>query len=166
VVTFFAIPEGSAAYQLNTFGEQSHLQILYNFEDMKPVRTKAIEGSLDPFVALDRMIEGTDIRYEFTNMRTVTLTLVNREQPYRIYDGWAYGCVPLDMVAGMLLTRKSDWLAYRIGLGLGLISKDTEWCTANRPIKEGEQATAPLIDEELHIASKRKRPPFRWGPRG
>jgi iron complex outermembrane recepter protein len=70
----FDISPGIAAWRLNDFGSQSGMQLLFNFEDMKGVNVAAVHGEFKPFEALDKMIAGTDIRYEFVNRRTVTLT--------------------------------------------------------------------------------------------
>jgi outer membrane receptor protein involved in Fe transport len=70
----FDIPQGVAAWRLNDFGTQSGMQLLFNFEDMKGVSVAAVHGEYKPFDALNLMIKGTDIHYEFVNRRTVTLT--------------------------------------------------------------------------------------------
>lgn len=70
----FDIPQGVAAWRLNDFGTQSGMQLLFNFEDMKGVNVAAVHGEFKPFDALNAMIAGTDIRYEYVNRRTVTLT--------------------------------------------------------------------------------------------
>lgn len=70
----FDISQGVAAWRLNDFGTQSGMQLLFNFEDMKGVSVTAVHGEYKPFDALNKMIAGTDIRYEFVNRRTVTLT--------------------------------------------------------------------------------------------
>lgn len=72
----FDIPPGVAALRLNDFGTQSGMQLLFNFEDMKGVSVTAVRGDYKPFDALNRMIAGTDIRYEYVSRRTVTLTRV------------------------------------------------------------------------------------------
>lgn len=70
----FDIPQGVAAWRLNDFGTQSGMQLLFNFEDMKGISVAAVHGEYKPFDALELMIKGTDIHYEFVNRRTVTLT--------------------------------------------------------------------------------------------
>jgi len=70
----FDIPQGVAALRLNEFGTQSGMQLLFNFEDMKGISVAAVHGEYKPFDALNLMIKGTDIHYEFVNRRTVTLT--------------------------------------------------------------------------------------------
>ncbi len=72
----FDIEPGDAAYRLNDFSTQSGLQVLYGFESMKHIPITPVHGEMKPFDALDKMIAGTAIRYEFVNRRTVTLTLV------------------------------------------------------------------------------------------
>jgi iron complex outermembrane receptor protein len=71
----FDIEPGEAAYRLNDFSTQSGLQLLFGFESMKGIDITPVHGEMKPFDALDRMIAGTNIRYEFINRRTVTLTL-------------------------------------------------------------------------------------------
>lgn len=70
----FDIAQGVAALRLNDFGTQSGMQLLFNFEDMNGVSVAAVRGEYKPFDALNLMIAGSDIRYEFVNRRTVTLT--------------------------------------------------------------------------------------------
>jgi iron complex outermembrane recepter protein len=72
----FHIEPGDAEVRLNEFSTQSGLQMLFNYEVMRGIPTKPVRGEFKPFDALDKMIAGTDIRYEFINKRTVTLTRV------------------------------------------------------------------------------------------
>jgi iron complex outermembrane recepter protein len=71
----FHIEKGGAEVRLNEFSTQSGLQMLFNYEVMKGIPTKPVKGEYKPFDALNRMIAGTEIKYEFINKRTVTLTL-------------------------------------------------------------------------------------------
>lgn len=80
----FDIAPGVAAWRLNDFGTQSGMQLLFNFEDMKGVSVAAVHGEYKPFDALNRMIAGTDIHYEFVNKRTVTLTRAAAMRPEKI----------------------------------------------------------------------------------
>jgi iron complex outermembrane recepter protein len=74
----FHIEPGGAEVRLNEFSTQSGLQMLFNYEVMKGIPTKAVKGEFKPFDALEKMIEGTDIKYDFINRRTVTLTRAPR----------------------------------------------------------------------------------------
>jgi hypothetical protein len=73
VIKTFSIPAGQAEVTLNEFSTQSGLQMLFNYEQLKPYRTHAVQGVLNAFDALNVMIAGTGITYDFINQRTVTL---------------------------------------------------------------------------------------------
>lgn len=75
IVVSVNINSGVAADTLNEFGTQTGAQVLFDFVDMSGFKTNAVQGRMDMFVALDRMIEGTPLRYEYVNKRTVTVAL-------------------------------------------------------------------------------------------
>lgn len=107
------IDAGVAALRLNDFGTQSGAQMLFNFEDMKGYKTNAVQGTMDMFVVLDRMIEGTPLKYQYVNHRTVTVTasvpairtatrMDNGLTAQLILDGCSFGLIPSEMASEQL----------------------------------------------------------------
>lgn len=72
----FHIPAGDASTTLTEFSNQSQLQLLFDYNIVKGTRTHAIEGSYEPRNALIRMLADTDLRFDFVNARTLTVTRV------------------------------------------------------------------------------------------
>ncbi|MBE7540069.1 MAG: TonB-dependent receptor [Opitutaceae bacterium] len=58
----FDIPAGEALPALKQFAKQSSEQLLYSAEAVTGVATKAVNGYLTPREALDRMVEGTELK--------------------------------------------------------------------------------------------------------
>lgn len=71
----FDLEAGAAHERLNEFSAQSGLQLLFNHEILKSFTTHEVRGTLKPADALDILIAGTGIKYEFVNAFTVTLTV-------------------------------------------------------------------------------------------
>jgi iron complex outermembrane recepter protein len=69
----FRIDAPSMTEALLQFTQQSHLQLAYSGE--KPLELKApkVEGKLTPKAALERLLRGTGLQYEFVNDRTVSI---------------------------------------------------------------------------------------------
>lgn len=57
----FSIPAGDAAKTLETFSEQAGTQIVFLVEQVKGVKTNAVQGDLTPKEAIDRMLAGTGL---------------------------------------------------------------------------------------------------------
>ncbi|MEJ1961527.1 MAG: TonB-dependent receptor [Gammaproteobacteria bacterium] len=75
----FNIDAGVAAQRLNEFGTQSRMQLVFNFEDMQDVEVSAVRGALKPKDALNMMLKGTPITYQFLNRKTLAFQRVARE---------------------------------------------------------------------------------------
>ncbi len=69
----FDIAAQDAASALARFGEQSHLQLVFDFEAVQGIETRAISGRLRVADALGRMLSGTGLTFEVINDRTITI---------------------------------------------------------------------------------------------
>lgn len=69
----FDIPAGALADSLDQFGEQSGLQVVYDYALIGERRTPAVEGTMRAPEALDRFLAGTGIGWSFVNDDTVVL---------------------------------------------------------------------------------------------
>jgi iron complex outermembrane recepter protein len=69
----FDIPAGDLADSLDKFGEQSGLQVVYDFALVAERRTAAIVGVMPPREALDRFFEGSGLKWTFVNDGTVVV---------------------------------------------------------------------------------------------
>lgn len=58
----FSVPAGEAVDTLRQFSEQSGEQIVYVVEQVRGVRTKAVQGELEPLAALERMLRETPLQ--------------------------------------------------------------------------------------------------------
>lgn len=72
----FHIDVGNAEETLNEFAIQSHLQLLFDFESLHDVPTRAVKGRLKPLEALARLLEGTDVQFAITENQTLRITRV------------------------------------------------------------------------------------------
>ena len=69
----FHIGAGEAQVTLYEFSRQSGLQMLYDFDAVIGIRTREVNGEMEPAVALRQMIDGTRLAFEFVNDGTVTI---------------------------------------------------------------------------------------------
>jgi iron complex outermembrane receptor protein len=69
----FAIAAQGAADALNTFSAQSGLQLLFDYDAVQGIRTRAISGRLPVSSALARMLSGTGLTFAVVNERTITI---------------------------------------------------------------------------------------------
>ncbi len=69
----FSIPAGDAAETLKNFGAQARLQLLFVNEAVERHATQAVSGELEPRDALERLLAGTGLTFEFVNERTVAI---------------------------------------------------------------------------------------------
>jgi iron complex outermembrane receptor protein len=69
----FGIAAQDAASALNEFSEQSRLQLLFDYDAVQDIRTQAIAGTLPVTVALGQMLDGTGLRFEIVNDRTISI---------------------------------------------------------------------------------------------
>jgi len=69
----FAIAAQDAADALNEFSTQSRLQLLFDYDAVQGIRTRAISGALPASVALGQMLSGTGLKFEVVNERTISI---------------------------------------------------------------------------------------------
>jgi iron complex outermembrane recepter protein len=69
----FDIAAQDAASALALFGEQSHLQLVFDFDAVQGIETRAVSGRLRISDALGRMLSGTGLTFEVINDRTITI---------------------------------------------------------------------------------------------
>ncbi|HWM70394.1 MAG TPA: TonB-dependent receptor [Steroidobacteraceae bacterium] len=70
----YQLKAGDASLMLNEFSRQSDLQVLFDFNILRGMRTQAVEGDLKAEVALKRMLKGTHLMFDFVNDRTLAVT--------------------------------------------------------------------------------------------
>jgi len=70
----FQLEAGDASVMLNEFSRQSDLQVLFDFNLLRGLKTHAVNGDLDPSTALTSMLEGTNLMFDFVNDRTLAVT--------------------------------------------------------------------------------------------
>lgn len=71
--TDFDIAAQDAAGALTEFGAQSHLQLVFDFDAVQGVETRAVSGRLRVIDALGRMLSGTGLTYEIINDHTISV---------------------------------------------------------------------------------------------
>lgn len=73
----FSIPAGDAAETLKAFGAKAGVQLLFvtGAADKRP--TPALNAKLEPAEALQRLLQGTGLTFEFVNERTVAVRRVD-----------------------------------------------------------------------------------------
>ncbi|HET9391226.1 MAG TPA: TonB-dependent receptor [Steroidobacteraceae bacterium] len=69
----FELPAGDAAAMLNEFSRQSELQVLFDFNLLRGLKTRAVHGDLDASDALRAMLAGTNLVFDFVNARTLAV---------------------------------------------------------------------------------------------
>ncbi len=69
----FDIASGPAQQTLGEFIAQTGLQLLFDFEAVKGLTTRAVSGELEARDALAQMLQGTGFMFEFVNERTVAI---------------------------------------------------------------------------------------------
>jgi iron complex outermembrane receptor protein len=69
----FEIAAQDAASALNEFSDQSRLQLLFDYDAVQGVRTRALSGHLRASDALTRMLSGTGLTFEVINDRTISI---------------------------------------------------------------------------------------------
>ncbi|MGO1076529.1 TonB-dependent siderophore receptor [Inquilinus sp. CA228] len=70
----FSIPSGPLASALAAFGRTSGLQVTYRPEIAADKMSPGVTGVLAPAEALDRILQGSDLTYRFTNPTTVAVS--------------------------------------------------------------------------------------------
>jgi len=70
---YFDIEAGPAEATLNEWSKQSDYNIMFNFRILSGVRTKAVQGKMDPFIALRVMLGETHLYFDILERRTVSV---------------------------------------------------------------------------------------------
>ena len=70
----FELEAGDASVMLNEFSRQSDLQVLFDFNILRGMKTRAVNGDFEPSTALKSMLKGTNLIYDFVNDRTLAVT--------------------------------------------------------------------------------------------
>ena len=69
----FSIAAQDAAGALNAFSTQSRLQLLFDYDAVQGIRTRAVSGTLPVAAALGQMLNGTGLKFEVVNERTISI---------------------------------------------------------------------------------------------
>jgi iron complex outermembrane receptor protein len=69
----FDIAAQDAAGALTAFGEQSHLQLVFDYDAVQGIETHAVAGRLRVADALGRLLSGTGLTFEVINDRTISI---------------------------------------------------------------------------------------------
>jgi len=70
----FDLEAGDASVMLNEFSRQSDLQVLFDFNILRGMKTRAVTGDLDASTALKDMLKGTNLVFDFVNDHTLAVT--------------------------------------------------------------------------------------------
>ena len=73
----FHIEAGDASRTLNEFSRQSSLQLLFDYNIVRGRKTQAVSGEYSATAALQKMLTGTDLVFDFVNEHTLAITLVS-----------------------------------------------------------------------------------------
>ncbi len=69
----FEIPPQELGGGLREFARQADLQVLYEQNNVAGLETPGVRGAFEPPEALDRLLEGTNLLYEFSGSETVSI---------------------------------------------------------------------------------------------
>jgi iron complex outermembrane recepter protein len=69
----FDIAAQDAATALTAFGGQSHLQLVFDYDAVQGIETRAVSGRLRVADALGRLLSGTGLTFEIINDRTISI---------------------------------------------------------------------------------------------
>src|SRR5512142_2289777 len=70
----FELEAGDASLMLNEFSRQSDMQVLFDFNILRGMKTRAVTGDLDAATALKTMLTGTNLVFDFVNDQTLAVT--------------------------------------------------------------------------------------------
>jgi iron complex outermembrane recepter protein len=77
----FDLPAGDARTTLNQFSQQSDIQLLFDYTQLKGRTTNAVVGNYEPADALNKLVEGLPVRWSMVNDHTMALTVVTAQTP-------------------------------------------------------------------------------------
>jgi len=69
----FDIPAQNTGDALNAFSKQSGLRLLFSYDEVQNARTDAIRGNFTPEEVLQKLLEGTELRYVVTEESVVVI---------------------------------------------------------------------------------------------
>src|SRR5262245_33128218 len=69
----YEIAAQDAAGRLAQFGERSKLQVVFDYDAVQGIVTRAISGRMRVADALGRLLSGTGLNFEVINDRTITI---------------------------------------------------------------------------------------------
>ncbi len=98
----FDLEAGDASLMLNEFSRQSDLQVLFDFNILRGMKTRAVTGDLDAATALKLMLEGTNLVFDFVNDRTLAVTPKKPSLFARL-------CIVSRLVQSMRPAATMDW---------------------------------------------------------
>jgi len=70
----YELEAGDASLMLNEFSRQSDMQVLFDFNILRGMKTRAVTGDFDVSEALTAMLKGTDLGFDFVNDHTLAVT--------------------------------------------------------------------------------------------
>ena len=108
----FDLPAGDASVTLNEFSRQADVQVLFDFNVVKGLKTRAVKGELDASEALTTMLTGTKLAFDFVNDHTLTVT--RAKEPSVLNRLWAHVTSPparppaSDKLEQVLISSKTE----------------------------------------------------------
>src|SRR3954453_14308917 len=69
----FDLEAGDASLMLNEFSRQSDMQVLFDFNILRGMKTHAVTGEFDVSDALTSMLKGTNLGFDFVNDHTLAV---------------------------------------------------------------------------------------------
>ncbi len=69
----FEIPQQTVSSAMISFSEQANMQIIVDASLVEGLQTAGVSGSMQPGAALEAILKQTDLQYEFSGPRTVTI---------------------------------------------------------------------------------------------
>ncbi|MCJ2185748.1 TonB-dependent receptor [Novosphingobium beihaiensis] len=79
----FAIPSQTLKTAMAVFSRQSGYQVLFPYDKVQGMRTKAVSGRMTPDEALQRMLAGTGLKVNHAGPRGIALSFADMERPAR-----------------------------------------------------------------------------------
>lgn len=74
----FSIPPGPALDGLREWGHQAGLNVLYDFQTVRPYRARGLAGAYQPLEALASMLDNTPLAFYVIDARSVSVRLGGR----------------------------------------------------------------------------------------
>jgi len=70
----FDIPAEEATVALNEWSRQGHMQVLFDYSDLRGRQTQAVAGVIEPSKALKVMLKDTGLNFSTVNEKTIAIT--------------------------------------------------------------------------------------------